>query len=107
MCIRDRIILVVDCEKIQVTGTITVEEKPMEEYYYIQLEEKLRKYKKFINELFADREKHEIQVPERCDEIRFPYHLAYYIRDTASLVEIFVYDLKEDKYVFKEELTYT
>ena len=31
------IILVVDCEKIQVTGEITVEEKPMEEYYYLSL----------------------------------------------------------------------
>jgi len=100
------IILVVDREKIQATGTIKVEEKPMEEYYYIQLEERLEKYKNFINELFADREKREIQVPERCDEIRFPYRLASYIRNTASRVEIFVYDLKNDKYIFKEEMTY-
>lgn len=102
------IILVVDREKIQATGVITVEEKPMEEYYYIQLEEKLERYKNFINELFADREKCEIQVRERCKEIEiyFPYHLASYIRDTASRIEIFVYDLKEDKYIFKEEMSY-
>ena len=100
-------ILIADSKIIKTVRTITADEKPAEEYYYTRREEELENFKKFILELFADRDKEQIlNISARCKELYFPEDLAYYIRDKASQVEIFSYDLKGDLYAFRERLNY-